>query len=97
MAFHRRKGCDEGDIVPFLTHFRAAQIRRMPRYDQRRARNFNSNLSKCRVIVEHTIKYLETYEAAGSLWRHPRWSQPVAVELYFSCAEAHILTEFQRK
>lgn len=80
-----------GDIVPLLTPFRAAQIRRMPRYDQRRARKFNHKLSKCRVIVEHTIKHVKTYQAVGSLWRHPRWFQPVVVELCTFLAQRHVV------
>ncbi|CAH3112659.1 unnamed protein product, partial [Porites lobata] len=40
-----------GDFVPLLTPFRAAQIRRMPMHQQRRARKFNRKLSQCRVIV----------------------------------------------
>lgn len=56
-----------GDFVPLLTPFRAAQIRRMPMHQQRRARKFNRKLSQCRVIVEHTIKYVKTYQAVGSL------------------------------
>jgi hypothetical protein len=65
------------DVHPLLTPFRAVQIRRTAMHDQRRARRFNRRLSKCRVIVEHTIKHVKTYLAVGSLWRHPRWFQPV--------------------
>lgn len=80
-----------GDIVPLLTPFRAAQIRRMPRPDQRRARQFNRKLSKCRIIVEHTFKYVKTYQAVGSLWRHPRWFQPTVVELCTFLAQRHVV------
>ena len=80
-----------GDFVPLLTPFRAAQIRRMPMHQQRRARKFNRKLSQCRVIVEHTIKYVKTYQAVGSLWRHPRWFQPVIVELCTFLAQRHIV------
>ena len=52
-----------GDFVPLLTPFRAAQIRRMPMHQQRRACKFNRKLSQCHVIVEHTIKYVKTYQA----------------------------------
>lgn len=70
-----------GDFVPLLTPFWAAQIRRMPMHQQWRVRKFNRKLSQCRVIVEHTIKYVKKYQAIGALWRHPRWFQPVIVEL----------------
>ena len=80
-----------GDFVPLLTPFRAAQIRRMPMHQQRRARKFNRKLSQCRVIVGHTIKYVKTYQAVGSLWRHPRWFQPVIVELCTFLAQRHIV------
>ena len=80
-----------GDFVPLLTPFRAAQIRRMPMHQQRRARKFNRKLSQCRVIVEHTTKYVKTYQAVGSLWRHPRWFQPVIVELCTFLAQRHIV------
>jgi hypothetical protein len=58
------------DVVPLLTHFRAAQIRRMPRHNQTRARRFNRRMSRCRIIVEHTFKHLKIYRAIGSIWRH---------------------------
>ena len=78
-----------GDFVPLLTPFQAAQVRRMPMHQQRWARKFNRELSECRVIVDHTIKYLKTYQAVGSLWRHPRWFQLVIVELYTFLAQRH--------
>ncbi len=70
-----------GHIPPLLTPFRQTQIRRMNRVEQHQARRFNRQLSKCRVLVEHTIKHMKTYQAVGSLWRHPRWFQPAVVEL----------------
>lgn len=79
------------DVAPLLTPFRAAQIRRMPRQDKRLARRFNSKLSKYRIIVEHTIKHVKTYQAVGSIWRHPRWFQPVVVELCTFLAQRHIV------
>ena len=48
-----------GDIPPLLTSFRAAQIRRLPRPEQRMARRFNRRLSRCRIIIEHTIKHVK--------------------------------------
>ena len=64
---------------PLLIPFRAAQIRRLPRDQQRLARRFDRRLSRCRIIVEHTIKHVKDYHAVGSIWRHPRWFQPVVV------------------
>jgi len=79
------------DVPPLLTPFRAAQIRRMGRLDQRRAQRFNRRLSKCRIIIGHTFKYIKTYRVAGSIWRHPRWFQPIVVELYTFLAQWHIV------
>ena len=50
-----------GHIPPLLTPFRQTQIRRMNRVEQHQARRFNRQLSKCRVLVEHTIKHMRTY------------------------------------
>ena len=47
-----------GDVCPLLTPFRAAQIRRMPWHERRVARKFNRRHSRCRMIVEHTIKHV---------------------------------------
>lgn len=84
---------DQGyaDIAPLLTPFRAVQIRRMGRIDKRRARRFNKNLSRCRIIVENTIKYIKTYRAVSSIWRHPRWFQPIVVELCTFLAQRHVV------
>ena len=79
------------DVPPLLTPFRAAQIRRLGRLDRQRARRFNRRLSKCRVIIEHTIKYMKSYRAVGSIWRHPRWFQPVVVELCTFLAQRHVV------
>ena len=49
-----------GDIPPLLTPFRQTQIRRMNRFDQYQAGSFNRKLSKCRVLVEQTIKHMKT-------------------------------------
>ena len=80
-----------GDIPPLLTPFRAAQIRRLPRHVQRMARRFNRRLSRCRIIIEHTIKHVKTYQAVGSIWRHPRWFQPIVVELCTFLAQRHVV------
>ena len=80
-----------GDIPPLLTPFRAAQIRRLPRHVQRMARRFNRRLSRCRIIIEHTIKHVKTYQAVGSIWRHPRWFQPIVVELCTFLAQCHVV------
>jgi hypothetical protein len=55
-----------GAAPPLLTPFRAAQIRRLPRDQQRLARRFNRRLSRCRIIVEHTIKHVKDYHLAPS-------------------------------
>ena len=80
-----------GHIPPLLAPFRQTQIRRMNRVEQHQARRFNRQLSKCRVLVEHTIKHMKTYQAVGSLWRHPRWFQPVVVELCTFLAQRHVV------
>ena len=56
---------------------RAAQIRHLPRQEQRIARRFNRRLSRCRTSIQHSIKLLKTYQAVGRIWRHPRWFQPI--------------------
>ena len=80
-----------GDIPPLLTPFRAAQIRRLPRHVQRMARRFNRRLLRCRIIIEHTIKHVKTYQAVGSIWRHPRSFQPIVVELCTFLAQRHVV------
>jgi hypothetical protein len=65
--------------------------RRLPRDQQRLARRFNRRLSRCRIIVEHTIKHVKDYHAVGSIWRHPRWFQPVVVELCTFLARRHVV------
>jgi hypothetical protein len=63
--------------------------------DQRWAPTFNRRLSRYRVIVEHTIKHLKTsYLAVGTIWRHPRWFQPVVVELATFLAQRHVVYYF---
>lgn len=79
------------DRPPLVTPFRTTQIRRMARADQRRARIFNQKLSKCRIIVEHTFKHVKTYRAISTIWRHPRWFQPIVVELCTFLAQRHVV------
>ena len=56
---------------------RTAQIRHLPRHEQRIARRFNRRLSRCKTTIEHSIKHLKTYQAVGRIWHHPRWFQPI--------------------
>lgn len=79
------------DRPPLVTPFRTTQICRMARADQRRARIFNQKLSKCRIIVEHTFKHVKTYRAISTIWRHPRWFQPIVVELCTFLAQRHVV------
>lgn len=79
------------DTPPLVTPFRALQIRRMARGDQRRARRFNRTIAKCRILVEHTIKHVKTYRSISSIWRHPRWFQPIVVELCTFLAQRHVV------
>lgn len=83
---------DQGypDIEPLVTPFRQQQTRRMGVLQKRRAQKFNRRLGHYRVSVEHTIKHVKTYRAIGSLWRHPRWFQPIVVELCTFLAQRHI-------
>ena len=55
------------DTPPLLTPFRKAQIRTLAIPDKRRARRFNRRLSRCRIVVEHSIKHLKTYTAIQQL------------------------------
>lgn len=79
-----------GDTNLLLTPFRTAQIRRLPRNEKILVRRFNRRLSRCRIIVEHTIKHMKTYQAVGSIWRHSRWFKPVVVELCTFLAQRHV-------
>ena len=53
------------DTPLLLTAFRKAQIRTMAIPDKRRARRFNLRLSRCRIVVRHTIKHLKTFYGFG--------------------------------
>ena len=64
-----------------LTPVKANQMHLLNRRDRRRARMFNTLLSKRRVKIEHIFKEVKTYKAIGQNWRHPRWLMPVCVEL----------------
>lgn len=76
---------------PLLTPFRQPQIRRMNEIEQRQARRFNRKLSKCWLLVEHTNKHMKTFQAIGSIGRHPRWFQPIVVELCTFIAQRHVV------
>ena len=47
------------DTPPLLTPFCKAQIRTLAIPDKRRAQQFNRRLSRCRIVVEHSIKHLQ--------------------------------------
>lgn len=79
------------DVPPLMTPFRTAQIRRMARHYKLRARTFDCKLSKCRILIEHTIKHMKTYQAVGSIWHHRRWFQPIVVEVCTFLAQRHIV------
>ena len=55
-----------------LTLVRANQMPLLNHRDRRRARRFNTILSKRRVKIEHVFKEMKTYKAIGEIWRHPR-------------------------
>lgn len=76
-----------GDTNLLLTPFRTAQIRCLPRDEKILVRRFKY---LCRIIVEHTIKHMKTYQAVGSIWRHSRWFKPVVVELCTFLAQRHV-------
>ena len=64
-----------------LTPVKANQMHLLNRRDRKRARRFNTLLSKRRVKIEHIFKEVKTYKAIGQIWRHPLWLMPVCVEL----------------
>ena len=72
-----------GDIPPLFTPLHE-YIRSIP------SSLLQQEVSKCRVLVGHTIKLMKTYQAVGSLWRHPRWFQPVVVQLCTFLVLRHI-------
>ena len=55
-----------------LTPVRANQIPLLSHRDRRRARRFNTILSKRRVKIEHGFEEMKTYKAIGQIWRQPR-------------------------
>ena len=73
------KAYPDGGLL--LTPVRASHMPLLNHRDRRRARRFNTLLSKRRVKVEHVFKEVKTYQAIGQIWRHPRWLMPVCVEL----------------
>jgi hypothetical protein len=76
---------------PLLKPVRANQIPLLNQRDRRRARKFNSCLSRRRIKVEHVFKNMKTNKAVGEIWRHPRWLMPICVELIASLAERHVI------
>lgn len=56
-----------------LTPVKANQMHLLNGRDRRRARRFNTLLSKRRVKIEHIFKEVKTYKAIDQIWRHPRW------------------------
>ena len=73
-----------------LTPVRANQMPLLNHRDKRRARRFNTLLSKRRVKIEHVFKEMKTYKAIGQIWRHPRWLMPVCVELVALLSERRV-------
>ena len=60
-----------------LTPVRANQMPLLNRRDRRRARRFNTLLSKRRLKIEYVFKEMKTYKAIGQIWWHSRWLMPV--------------------
>ena len=58
--------------------------------DRKRARRFNTLLSKRRVKIEHVFKEMKTYKAIGQIWRHPHWLMLVCVELVALLSERRV-------
>lgn len=90
--FRRTKWLIKEDVVPLLTPFRNAHIKRMPMPDQRQARCFNRRLSRYRIVVEHTFEHTKTYHAMGNIRRHPGCVQPAVVELATISAKTRIVS-----
>ena len=73
-----------------LTSVRANQMPLLNHRDRRRARRFNTLLSKRRVRIEHVFKEMKTYKVIGQIWGHPRWLMPVCVELVTLLSERRV-------
>ena len=73
-----------------LTPVRANKMPLLNYSDGKRARRFNTLLSKRRVKIEHVFKEMKTYKAIGQIWRHPRWLMPVCVELVALLSERRV-------
>lgn len=69
------------DNLPLLTPFRQAQMRIMNNRDRRRAMQFNRELSRKRIKIEHIFKNLKDFKCTTGIWRHPRWLLPSVIEL----------------
>lgn len=78
------------DIPPLLTPFRRVQIRRLGNRARRTAINFNRNLSRRRIKIEHIYKNLKDFKCVTGIWRHPRWLLPTVVELCTFLTESRI-------
>lgn len=52
---------------------------------------FNTELSRHRESIEHTIKRFKEYKAIATLWRHPRGNAVQVMELCAALAQRHIV------
>lgn len=82
------RGYPDGGVL--VTPVRAGQMHLLNQGARRRARKFNGALSRRRVKVEHVFKEIKTFKAVSQIWRHPRWLQPICVELTTFLAERRI-------
>ena len=73
-----------------LTLVKANQMHLLNRRDQRRARRFNTLLSKRRVKIKQVFKGVKSYKSIGQIWRHSRWLMPVCVELVVLLSERRV-------
>ena len=73
-----------------LTPVRANQMPLLNHRDRRRARRFNTLLSKRSVKIEHVFKEMKTYKAIGQIWRHPRCLMPMCMELVALLSERRV-------
>ena len=69
---------------------KANQMHLLNRRDQRRARRFNTFLSKRSVKIEHIFKEVKTCKATSEIWRHPRWLMHVCVVLVAVLSERRV-------
>ena len=71
---------------PLLTPWRRQRVRGHPD----RA-FFNTEFSRCREEVEHSIKRMKEYKVLSTLWRHPRNLANDVMLLCANLAQRHIL------